>query len=238
MRAAGDEELPNAGGLRRAGWGKAAAHLRASLRGEARRAAAFMMPGARSGGGWMNARDGPGRTITRRFAKPQLRRRCLPIPAGTRPGRRSPAAARRAQLARSQVRHRRRPLAVDLDERLRPGEARLGPVIGAAVAARHAFDPRPDLAGGGWPPARHSGRIPRGGGGLRQVLRGADGRGGFGPSGRRHGPEPPSAAPRITGDGGGGIRTLGTPNDAQRFSRPPHSTTLPPLRGDRESLLG
>ncbi len=30
--------------------------------------------------------------------------------------------------------------------------------------------------------------------------------------------------------GGGGIRTLGTPNDAQRFSRPPHSTTLPPLR--------
>src|SRR5690348_9184671 len=97
------------------------------------------------------------------------------------PARRSPAEAGRAQLARTQVRHRRRALAVDHDERLRPGEARLGPVVRAAVAAQDALDPRPDLAGRGWLPARHSRRIPRGGGGLRQVLRGAVGRGGFGP---------------------------------------------------------
>ena len=33
--------------------------------------------------------------------------------------------------------------------------------------------------------------------------------------------------------GGRGIRTLGTPSDAQRFSRPPHSTALASLRGAR-----
>src|SRR5690242_20240807 len=66
------------------------------------------------------------------------------------PARRSPAEAGRAQLARTQVRHRRRALAVDHDERLRPGEARLGPVVRAAVAAQDALDPRPDLAGRRW----------------------------------------------------------------------------------------
>src|SRR5665811_1978629 len=35
--------------------------------------------------------------------------------------------------------------------------------------------------------------------------------------------------------GEGGIRTPGTSCEAQRFSRPPHSTALPPLRGRRDS---
>jgi 4-amino-4-deoxy-L-arabinose transferase-like glycosyltransferase len=35
------------------------------------------------------------------------------------------------------------------------------------------------------------------------------------------------------GNGGGEIRTLGTPIDAQRLSRAPHSTALPPLRDDQ-----
>ena len=39
------------------------------------------------------------------------------------------------------------------------------------------------------------------------------------------------------GSGGGGIRTHGTPEDAQRLSRPPHSTALPPLRAGPEASL-
>jgi hypothetical protein len=38
--------------------------------------------------------------------------------------------------------------------------------------------------------------------------------------------------------GGGEIRTLGTPYDVQRFSRPPHSTALPPLQDDEVQASG
>src|SRR6201999_2486012 len=46
-------------------------------------------------------------------------------------------------------------------------------------------------------------------------------------------PEVPPAARLFRSEvvsGGGGIRTHETPYDAQRLSRPPHSTALPPLQ--------
>jgi hypothetical protein len=43
--------------------------------------------------------------------------------------------------------------------------------------------------------------------------------------------------PGIDRSGGGGIRTHETPCEAQRLSRPPHSTALPPLRGTRGPTL-
>jgi peptide methionine sulfoxide reductase len=56
--------------------------------------------------------------------------------------------------------------------------------------------------------------------------------GGLQPRDRGLGPLPDPLAPSDTShSGGGGIRTLETPCDACRFSRPVHSTALPPLRG-------
>src|SRR5262245_7192812 len=59
-------------------------------------------------------------------------------------------------------------------------------------------------------------------------------------SGRERMTQPAARKPnsRITtgNSGGGGIRTLGPATAGQRFSRPPHSTALPPLRaGPRDA---
>ena len=130
----------------------------------------------------MNARDGPPPTITRRPGRQQMRRWSRPIPGGNHcQSGSSPAAPRRAQLAWPQVRHRHGVVAIDRDQGLSPRQARVGPVVRAAIAAHDALDARPDLPRSGSTPARHSRRVPSVDGGLCQVLRGEPRVGGFGP---------------------------------------------------------